>query len=333
MVEFDVGAVVVATGYELYSMKNFPEYGGGRYKNVINGLQFERMLSASGPTQGEVRRPSDGRIPKRVAFVSCIGSRDPEHHMPYCSKVCCVYNVKHAMLYKEHIRDGEAFVFSIDVRTAGKGYEEFLLRGKRDEKIIYIRGKPGRIIQEKDDLEVWVTDTFTAHRMRIKFDMVVLAMALIPSAGALNLSKVLRIQADQHGFFSEAHPKLRPVESLVAGFFLAGCAQAPKDIPDTVAQASAAASKVVEMFNKKELLAEPYVAFVDEKLCAGCRVCVAVCPYSARVYADDKKVVTVNEALCQGCGACTVACSSGAAQMKNLKDKQLMKMVEVVCRD
>jgi len=330
IIEEEVGAVVVATGYELYPVEKIPEYGGGKHEDVINGLQFERLLSASGPTQGKVLRPSDGKVPKRVAFVSCVGSRDPEHHMPYCSKICCMYMAKHALLYKDHVPDGEAVIFSIDVRTSSKDYEEFFTRAKDEAGVIYIRGKPSRIIKQDGKLQVWAVNTLNGKHLKLDCDMIVLSMATIPSEDALDLAKRLRISTNQHGFFSEAHPKLRPVESLVRGFYLAGCSQAPKDIPECVAQGSAAASKVLEMFSKKELLTEPLVAYVDEDLCMACKTCIEVCPYDAREFDEQKKIVTVNEALCQGCGSCVVACSSGATQQRNLADEQLLRMVEVI---
>jgi heterodisulfide reductase subunit A len=330
MIEEEVGAIVIATGYSLYPIANIAEYGAGRHSDVINGLQFERLLSASGPTRGEIKRPSDGKVPKRIAFVCCVGSRDPEHHLPYCSKICCMYNTKHALLYKERVPDGEAFIFSIDVRTAGKNYEEFMVRAKDNERVVYIRGKPSRVIKEDGSLAVWTVDTLSGRSLKIKCDMVVLAMAMVPAISAAELAKKLRVQTDIHGFFNEAHPKLRPVESLVPGFFLAGCAQAPKDIPDTVAQASAAAAKVAEMFVKKEIATEPMVVTVDEERCSGCKLCVITCPYEAREFDEEKKIVRINEALCMGCGCCVAACPSGASQQKNLVDSQIRKMVEVI---
>jgi heterodisulfide reductase subunit A len=333
IIDVEVGAIVVATGYDLYAIGNIPEYGAGKYKDVVNGLQFERVLSASGPTRGEIRRPSDGKIPKRIAFICCTGSRDPEHHLPYCSKICCMYNTKHALLYKDRVPDGEAIIFSIDIRTAGKDYEEFFMRAKQDENVLYVRGKPSRVLKDGDDLVVWTTDTLTGRALKYKCDMVVLSMAVIPSAKTSELAKKLRIQTSINGFFNEAHPKLRPVESLVPGFFLAGCAQAPKDIPETVAQASAAASKVLEMFSKKELTAEPMVVKIDEEMCCGCKLCVVTCPYEAREFDEEKNIVKINEALCMGCGCCVAACPSGASQQKNLIEKQISKMVEVILGD
>ena len=344
IVEEEVGAVVVATGYDLYPLEKITEYGAGRIPDVVTGLQFERLLSASGPTGGEVRRPSDGEVPKRVAFISCAGSRDPEHYMPYCSKVCCMYLAKHALLYREHVPDGEAVIFTIDVRTSGKSYEEFYARAKQEENVLYIRGKPSRILP--GDLEagedgkagdraargatVWCTNTLTGRQVRLDCDMAVLATPIAPSHAASLLARQLRVHTNEHGFFSEAHPKLRPVESLAPGFFIAGCAQGPKDIPETVSQASAASSKVLEMFSRKELLVEPLIAWVDEDLCSGCRFCINTCPYDAREFDDENKVVRVVEALCKGCGACVAACGTGATQQRNLSDEQLTRMVEVI---
>ncbi len=330
IIEKEVGAVIVATGYELYPMKNIKEYGAGKYPDVINGLQFERLLSASGPTEGEIHRPSDNKIPKRVAFISCVGSRDPEHHLPYCSKICCMYMVKHAFLYKEHVPDGEAIVFSIDTRTSGKDYEEFFTRAKEEGNILYIRGKPARIIKQGNELVIWCINTLTGKQLRVKCDMVVLSMAIVPSSGALQLAKELRIQTNSFGFFSEAHPKLRPVESLVPGFYLAGTAQSPKDIPDTVSQASGAAAKVLTLLSSDEISHSPIIATVNEELCSGCGICVETCPYDAREMDEERQIATVKEILCEGCGACISACPSGASQQRNLTDDQINNMIKVI---
>ena len=326
----EVGAIVVSTGYDLYPIEKIGEYGAGKYKDVVNGLQFERLLSASGPTAGKVKRPSDGKVPNRVVFVSCVGSRDPEHHFPYCSKICCMYSAKHAMLYKHRVPDGEAIIFYIDIRSDGKGYEEFVQRAQEEDKVIYIRGKVSKIFKDGDELVVWGADTLTGKQVEVRCDMVVLSMAITSSKGIEELIRKLKIQADAYGFLTEAHPKLRPVETLTAGFFLAGAAQAPKDVPDTVAQASGAASKVLEMFSHKELMHIPIVAIVDENLCSGCGICIDLCPYSARelITKDGKRIAEVNEILCEGCGSCVSACPSGASQQRNLVNSQILKMVE-----
>jgi heterodisulfide reductase subunit A len=241
-----------------------------------------------------------------------------------------MYMAKHALLYKEHVPEGEALIFSIDVRTSSKDYEEFFTRVKDDAGVIYVRGKPSRIIKDGDGLSVWTVNTLTGRQLRVKCDMVVLSMAMVPSVDAAGISGILRIPTNAHGFFSEVHPKLRPVESIVKGFYLAGCAHSPKDIPETVAQASASAAKVLEMFSRKELTAEPLIAVVDEDLCVSCKTCIDACPYDAREFDEEKKAVIVNDALCQGCGSCVVACAAGATQQRNLADSQIARMVEVI---
>lgn len=329
----EVGAIIVATGFDLYPIVNIGEYGGGDIKDVVTSLQFERLLSASGPTGGIVRRPSDGEIPKEVVFLTCVGSRDPEGHMPYCSKVCCMYLTKHAMLYKHNEHDGQAYVFYMDVRTPGKDYEEFYQRAAEEDDVLYIRGKVSRLFEEDGKVMVWGVDTLTGQKVEIAADMVVLGLAMVPSATATELAKMLKIQMNQWGFYSEAHPKLRPVESLAPGFYLAGAAQGPKDIPEVVSQASAAASKVCALFAEKEYHREPIVAWIDEDECAGCRICISVCPYDAIEFDDEKKVARVQEAICEGCGACIAACPSATVQQKNLTDVQLYMMVSAALED
>ena len=332
-IEENVGVIIVATGYDLLSKESIGEYGYGKYKDVIDGLQFERLLSASGPTAGEIKRPSDGKIPKEMVFVQCVGSRDPEHGMPYCSKFCCMYTAKHALLYKHAVHDGQAYVFYIDIRSGGKGYEEFVQRAIEDEKIIYLRGKVSRIFQDGGDdgkLIVWGVDTLTGKKIEIAADMVVLAMAAVPNAGVKELAKKLKISTDTHGFINEAHPKLRPVETLTAGIFLTGCAQAPKDIPETVAQASGAAARAITLLSKPELEMDPLIAAVDEEICTGCGICVEVCAYDARKLHEIKKIAEVNEALCVGCGACISACPSNASIHKNYTKEQILRMIEEI---
>ena len=333
VIEEEVGAIVLATGYELYDVSNMGEYGGGELKDVIDGLTFERLLSSSGPTSGEVRRPSDGKVPKTVVFVKCVGSRDPEHHFPYCSKVCCMYTTKHAMLYKHRVPDGKAYIFYMDVRTAGKGYEEFYQRAQEEDGVIYLRGKVSKIYKSDGKLIVDGFDTLTGRKIQVEADMVVLAMAIRPSSGAEKLFNLLKVSTDANGFLTEAHPKLRPVESLTAGIFLVGCAQGPKDIPDSVSQANAAASMISVMFSQDYLIHEPIITGVNEDLCSGCGICVAVCPYDARKINREKGTVEVNEILCEACGACAAACPSGAAQQKNLTDRQIISMIKAILEE
>ncbi len=332
IIEEEVGAVVVATGYDLYGKDQIAEYGYGKYPNVLNGLEFERLLSASGPTMGQVLRPSDHKVPKEVVFIQCVGSRDPEMHKSYCSKICCMYTSKHAMLYKHHVPDGQAYIFYIDIRSGGKNYEEFVQRAVEDDDVVYLRGKVSRVFEENGKLKVWGVDTLSGKDVEINADMVVLAMAMKPSKGTEEIVKTLKLGTDKDGFLSEAHPKLRPVESVISGLFLAGAGQAPKDIPEAVAQASGAASKVQAMFASDELFHDPIVAVVDEDVCSGCRLCVPVCPYEARIFDEQKGIVTVNEVLCEGCGCCIAACPSGAAQQKNYTDDQIYSMVDSILK-
>jgi heterodisulfide reductase subunit A2 len=325
---FDIGAIVVATGYNLYGKENLGEYGGGRLPDVIDGLQFEEMLRPDGPTGGQIRRPSDGKVPREVVWVQCAGSRDPELHQPYCSKVCCMYVAKQATVYKERVPEGQATVFYIDIRSQGKGYEEYVQRAMEEHDVLYIRGKASKVFQENGHVSVWGVDTLSSLPVQVDADLVVLATAVVPRDGAQELGQRLRVGTDEQGFFSEAHPKLRPVESLTAGVFLAGAAQFPKDIPETVAQASGAAAKVLSLFSQRDMVQEPTVAYVDEELCSGCGLCVPACPYDARSMHDWRHVATVNAALCQGCGACTMICPNKACQVRNLTHRQILSMVE-----
>jgi len=247
-VEERVGAIIVAMGFDLMPLQSFGEYGYGEVADVIDGLAFERLNSASGPTTGEIKRPSDGKIPKEVVFIQCTGSRDPERYMPYCSRVCCMYTGKHARLYKHKVHDGQAYIFYMDIRSTGKGYEEFIQQGMEEEGILYLRGRVSRIYRDGERVMVWGVDTLTGKKVEIAADMVVLATAIIPQNGAKELAKKLGIVTDTHGFMTEAERKLRPVETEVKGIYLAGCAQGPRDIADAVAHANAAASKVQGLF-------------------------------------------------------------------------------------
>jgi heterodisulfide reductase subunit A-like polyferredoxin len=325
---FDVGGIIIATGYDLYGKERLGEYGGGRYPDVIDGLQFEAMLRPDGPTGGQIRRPSDGQVPKEVVWVQCAGSRDPELHMPYCSKVCCMVVAKQATLYKQQVPDGQATVFYIDIRSQGKGYEEFVQRAMEDHDVLYIRGKASKVFQDNGHVTVWGVDTLTGLPLEIEADLVVLATATVPRADARELGQRLRVSTDEHGFFSEAHPKLRPVESLTAGVFLAGAAQFPKDIPETVAQASGAAAKVLRLFSQALMVQEPVIAYVDPEICSGCGLCIPACPYEARVMHDWRHIAVVNTALCQGCGACAMVCPNKACQLRNMMPMQILSMME-----
>lgn len=336
----DVGSIVVATGYKLYSIdkkpddseiKGYGEYGYGKYKDVIDGLQFERIASASGPTSGEIQRPSDKKTPKKIVFIQCVGSRDESKGFSYCSKICCMYTAKHAMLYKHKVHDGEAYVFYMDIRAGGKGYDEFVRRSIEEDHVKYIRGRVSRIYEENGKYIVKGEDTLAGKSITIDADMVVLATAMIAQPEATKLAQTIGISYDKYGFYNEAHPKLRPVEVSTAGIFLAGACQSPKDIPESVAMASAAAAKSLVLFGSDVLEREPTVAHVNESICAGCFYCQKVCAYNA----IDKKeirdrqgnlirtIAYVNSGLCQGCGTCNAVCPSKSVELIGFNDEQI----------
>jgi heterodisulfide reductase subunit A len=322
----EVGAIVVATGFDLYGQEHMNELGGGNVEDVLDGLQFERLCSASGATRGHVLRPSDRTVPKEVVFIQCVGSRDPAQHCAYCSKICCMYTAKHARLYKHHVPDGRAYVFYIDIRSGGKGYEEFVQRAMEDDGTVYLRGRVSKLYRKNGKVRVLGVDTLTGQNVEIDADMVVLALAMEPSKGTGEIAKTLKIGRDKDGFLAESHPKLKPVESVTAGIFLAGCAQGPKDIPETVSQASAAASKVIGLLSQDTLSHAPTVAKVRNSHCTGCEMCVAACPYNAIQLENGKAVV--NEVLCEGCGSCSATCVRAAIEVKNATALQIQEMIE-----
>ncbi|MFO8060522.1 MAG: CoB--CoM heterodisulfide reductase iron-sulfur subunit A family protein [Bacillota bacterium] len=339
--EEQVGAIVVATGYDILRTQSFPEYGYGRYPDVIDSMAFERLNSSSGPTGGVIRRPSDGEIPREVVFIQCVGSRDPDRARAYCSKICCMYTAKHAMLYHHKVPDGQAYIFYMDIRAGGKGYEEFVQRTVEEERALYLRGRVSRVYEEDGKLVVRGVDTLSGDNVEITADLVVLATAVVPQEDSAGLAQILKVPADGDGFFSEAHPKLRPVETVSQGIYLAGAVAGPRDIPDSVASASATAAKVVALFSSDSLQTDPLIAEVDQDRCSGCLWCVSVCPFDAieEELIEDRsagretvrRVVRVNTGLCQGCGACAVACRDGAMNVKGFTNQQILAEVEALC--
>jgi len=338
LVTLDVGAIVLATGFKVMRTDKFPEYGYGKYKDVLDGLQFERLASASGPTLGAMRRPSDGKVPETVVFVSCSGSRDRAKGVPYCSKVCCMYTAKHAMLYKHKNHHGKAYVFYMDIRSSGKDYDEFVRRAIEEDDVSYIRGRVSRIYEEDGQLVVMGADTLQNGRpVEIRADMVVLATAVQAQDGSEQLAQKLHVSYDPYHFFAEAHPKLKPVETNTAGIFLAGACQAPRDIPETVAQASGAAAKVAALFSQDQLTREPQIAVVNRlpppvfSYCMGCFLCQSACPYQAieqeEIKGRDgtvlKTVAKVNPGLCQGCGTCVATCRTKAIDIQGFSNEQI----------
>jgi heterodisulfide reductase subunit A len=335
------GAIILATGYELIEWQGiYPEYGGGSYPDVISGLHFERLVNASGPTEGHILRPSDGVEPKSVVIVKCVGSRDPAKGRSYCSRACCMYGAKHAHQYLDKVPDGRCYVFYMDVRTPGKGYDEFYMNTQRDGAV-YLRGRVSKIFEQGGKLVCWGEDTLAGETVEIKADLVVLETAMIPAPGADHLGSMLGVTRDKDLWLTEAHPKLRPVETNSAGVYLAGTCQGPKDIPDSVAQASAAAAKACILFSKNELESNAMIAASDPALCNGCGACEGICPYAAitleqvTLRENSQKVTRtiskVNPGLCQGCGACTVACRPGAMDLRGFTDEQILREVDALC--
>lgn len=247
-IETEVGAVILATGYNLYGLENMPEYGGGKVPDVIDALAFERLLSASGPTAGKIRRPSDGREPREVVFIQCAGSREPARHLPHCSKVCCMYSAKQAILYRHRVHDGQPYIFYIDIRSPGKRYDEFIQRAMEDEGAVYLRGKVSRVYRHNDRVMVLGADTLSGEQVRIAADLVVVAPALVPRPETRRLAQMLGVETDETGWLTPANGDLQPVETGRSGVFLAGTGTGPMDIPETVAHASAAAAKVLQLF-------------------------------------------------------------------------------------
>jgi heterodisulfide reductase subunit A2 len=325
-VELEVGTIIVATGYDPYDAAGKKEYIYEDSQNVITGLELERYINASGPTQGHVIVPSSGETPKRVAFIQCVGSRDEQIHKPYCSRVCCMYAMKNAQLIIDHEPDTEVAIYYMDIRAFGKGFEEFYKRSQEKYGIKFIRGRPAAVLENPDKtLTVRAEDSLLGKVTEYDYDMVVLSVGLQPPANSETLRQTLGISKSADGFLMEAHPKLRPVDTLTDGIYLAGVAQGPKDIPDAVAQASGAAARAAIPMIKGEVEIEPIVATVDEDVCGGCEVCIELCPFGAIEKADGK--AHINIALCKGCGTCVGACPSGALDQQHFKTSQIMAQI------
>lgn len=343
--ERQYGAIVAATGFRPISLERYGEYAYGQSPDVVTSLELERLMNAAGPTGGTLLRPSDGKHPHTLVFVQCVGSRcdGDGRGKSYCSKICCMYTAKHAMLCREKYPDTEVYVFYIDVRTPGKGFDEFYRRAVEEYGVHYIKGQVGKVVPQDGKLLVQASDLLENRQLHIEADMVVLAAAMEPDPSARPLATMLTASMDTNDFFTEAHPKLRPVESPTAGIFLSGACQGPKDIPETVAQAGAAAAKVIGLLAKDHLTCNPCVARPDEAMCNGCSACEKVCPYGAITYVDKefrgadrkpvlRRVAQVNPAVCQGCGACTVACPSGAMDLLGFSNRQIMAEVDAICK-
>jgi heterodisulfide reductase subunit A len=331
IVEVDVGNIILATGYDAFDPAPLYQYGYGRLDNVVTALEFERMINASGPTAGDVKL-KDGSHPKTIGIIHCVGSRDKKYH-EYCSQVCCMYSMKFGHLIREHLPGAQVIEFYIDLRCVGKAFEEFYNR-VLDEGTIFVRGRPGEVTniaespEEKGKLMVVVEDTLIGRKRRVPVDMVVLSTALQPQADADELARLFSVSRSADGFFMEKHPKLDPVATMNDGIFVVGCCQSPKDIPQSVAQASAAAARALAAITAGEIEVEATTSVVDEELCSGCKTCSDLCPFHAISFDEEKKVSSINETLCKGCGVCVAACPSGAITGRHFTTRQLLAEIE-----
>lgn len=335
--EIDVGTIIVATGFDLMDPTPMTQYGYGKYPNVLTSLEFERLNNATGPTDGEIlMRDGDGNFtkqPESVAIFHCIGSRDENYH-EYCSRVCCMYALKYAHLIKDKVgEETPVYNFYIDMRCFGKGHEEFLTR-VQGEGVKLIRGKAARVTDKAEDPEeegkliTIAEDTLSGKVMRVPADMVILCSALQPRKDAAEVGRIFGVAVGRDGFFLEEHPKMAPMSTATDGVFLAGTCQAPRDISDTVGQASGAAAQALELATRGKVEIPSSISWIDPDVCAGCQTCIGLCVYTAIEFDERRGVSVVNEALCKGCGSCSGFCPSGAAQVKHFNERQIFAELE-----
>lgn len=331
----EVGTIIIATGYDPVDVTNLGNYGYGRFENVITGLEMERNLSSTGPNLGHPVRPSDGSTPKSIVWIQCVGSRDTrEGYHPYCSRVCCMYAIKQARQYKEKHPEAECYIFYMDIRAFGKGYEEFYESAAREYGIKFMRGRLAEIQENPDQsLLIRAEDTLLSQPISLNVDMVVLSVGLQPREDAARIGSLVAIQRSTDGFFMEAHPKLRPVDSLTDGIYIAGVAQGPKDIPDAVSQAKGASSGAAILMAQGEVEVEPYFSIVQTSLCSGCRSCINQCPFGAISYDPILKIAHINPIKCKGCGTCVSTCPSNAILQNHFSSDQLMAIIRGVLGD
>ncbi len=337
MLQIEVGNIILATGFDLFDVSQIPQYGYGRLANVFTSLEFERMVNASGPTEGKIVLRDMETTPESVVIIHCVGSRDENYHK-YCSKVCCMYSLKFAHLIHERLPEAEVYNCYIDMRTPGKGYEEFYNR-LLEEGTHFIRGKVAEVSdvarteEEEGKLIVQVADTLISKQRRIPVDMVILSPAMEARNDSQDVSQLFRMGCDFDGFFVERHPKLDPVATMTEGIYIAGACQGPKDVPDTVSQGAAAAARVASFISRGTVMMEPIRASIDQELCSGCRICNTMCPYNAIVFHEDRNVSEVITALCQGCGTCVAACPSGIITGAHFTNDQLLSQIEGILWD
>ena len=329
--EIEVGTIVVATGADVFDPSVIPDYGYGKFPNVITSLEFERLINAGGPSGGHLIRPSDKQIPKRVAFIQCVGSRSDKTGKPYCSNVCCMNTIKDSLLIKEHWPDTEIYVFYVDIRAYGKGFEDLYKRARK-EGVVFIRGLPAEIREDKRTHNLWLIgeNTLKSELYRTNADMVILSIGLEARKDSETIQRLLTLSRNQDGFFLEAHPKLRPVDAATGGIFFAGCAESPKDIKDSVTQASAAAARAGILMAKGKVTVEAITPIPYPEKCKACGLCVKVCPYNALTLDKEKKRVTVIEAACGGCGTCAAECTFGALTQSHFTDEQIIAQIDAM---
>jgi heterodisulfide reductase subunit A len=337
IVQINVGNIILATGYDLFDARRIPQYGYGRYPNVFSSLEFERMVNAAGPTSGKIVLRDGVSTPKSIAIVHCVGSRDKNYN-EYCSKVCCMYSLKFAHLVHERLPEAEVYNFYIDMRTPGKGYEEFYHR-LLEEGTHCIRGRVASITDaslnpgEENQLIVQAEDTLIGVQRRVPVDMVILSAGIQSRHDAKEITQLFKLGCDFDGFFIERHPKLDPIATMTEGIFIAGACQGPKDIPDSVAQGAAAAARVSSLIQQGTVMMEPVRAHINEDECSGCRICNNMCPYNAIIFHEDRGVSEVITALCQGCGTCVAACPSAAITGAHFTNTQVFSEIEGILWD
>ena len=330
-IELGVGTIVVATGADVFDPSSLPNYGYGKYPNVFTSLEFERLINAGGPSGGHLIRPSDMQVPKRVAFIQCVGSRSEKSGRRYCSNVCCMNTIKDSLLIKEHWPETEIYVFYVDIRAYGKGFEDLYKRARR-EGVMFIRGLPAEIIEDGKTHNLWLIgeNTLQKELYKVNVDMVILSIGLEPREDSEIIQRLLTLSRTQDGFFMEAHPKLRPVDAATGGIFFAGCAESPKDIKDSVTQASAAAARASILMAKGKVTVEAITPVFDSEKCKACGLCVKVCPYNAIILNEELKRIEIIEAACGGCGTCAAECPFGALTQNHFTDEQIFAQIDAI---